>query len=187
MQALASLHVRFKIHDGYDAVDEDPRKPSEKLTAEKLEMLDSAVIDPNGELTLAQKDQQVRQLLARRIDAFAGDPLSIGLRRSRRSRLDGIYGIPRLVPGISLGEGGVVRLKPKSCGIRQSRSSAESPLESSVYYLSFFLTPCSTYIIPFARFMVSPSDGSMKVGGSYHFVLRGGRVGTKPRSISSPE
>eukprot|EP00962_Isochrysis_galbana_P045371 scaffold17830_cov120-Isochrysis_galbana.AAC.1 len=72
MQALASLHlhVRFKIHDGYDAGDEDLRKPSEKLTAEKLEMLDSAVIDPNDELTPAQKEQ-VRQLLARRIDAFA--------------------------------------------------------------------------------------------------------------------
>eukprot|EP00962_Isochrysis_galbana_P008938 scaffold2495_cov101-Isochrysis_galbana.AAC.2 len=39
MQALASLHVRFKIHDGYDAKDEDQRKLSEKLTAEKLEML----------------------------------------------------------------------------------------------------------------------------------------------------
>jgi len=39
MQALASLHVRFKIHDGYDSNDEDKRKPSEKLTAEKLEML----------------------------------------------------------------------------------------------------------------------------------------------------
>jgi len=36
-------------------------------------MLDSAVIDPNGELTLEQKDQ-VRQLLARRIDAFALNP-----------------------------------------------------------------------------------------------------------------
>eukprot|EP00962_Isochrysis_galbana_P045299 scaffold17793_cov131-Isochrysis_galbana.AAC.4 len=59
----ASLHVRFKIHDGYDSEDEDQRKPSEKLTAEKLEMLDSAVIDPNGELTLEQKDQ-MRQLLA---------------------------------------------------------------------------------------------------------------------------
>eukprot|EP00962_Isochrysis_galbana_P039648 scaffold14247_cov140-Isochrysis_galbana.AAC.3 len=41
----------------------DPRKPSEKLTAEKLEMLP------------AQKDQ-VRQLLARRIDAFALNPKS---------------------------------------------------------------------------------------------------------------
>eukprot|EP00962_Isochrysis_galbana_P000880 scaffold250_cov110-Isochrysis_galbana.AAC.24 len=75
MQALASLHVRFKIHDGYDSKDEDQRKPSEKLTAEKLEMLDSAAIDPNGELTLEQKDQ-VRQLLARRIDAFALNPKS---------------------------------------------------------------------------------------------------------------
>jgi len=75
MQALASLHVRFKIHDGYDSAEEDLRKPSEKLTAEKLEMLDSAVIDPNDELTLAQKDQ-VRQLLARRIDAFALNPKS---------------------------------------------------------------------------------------------------------------
>eukprot|EP00962_Isochrysis_galbana_P051970 scaffold23366_cov112-Isochrysis_galbana.AAC.13 len=73
MQALASIHVRFKIHDGYDSEDEDPRRPSEKLTAEKLEMLDSAVIDPNDELTLEQKDQ-VRQLLARRIDAFALNP-----------------------------------------------------------------------------------------------------------------
>jgi len=71
MQALASLHVRFKIHDGYDAADEDPRKPSEKLTAEKLEMLDSAVKDPNDELTSAQKDQVRQLLLARRIDAFA--------------------------------------------------------------------------------------------------------------------
>eukprot|EP00962_Isochrysis_galbana_P040988 scaffold14933_cov101-Isochrysis_galbana.AAC.1 len=72
---LASLHVRFKIHDGYDSADEDLRKPSEKLTAEKLEMLDSAVIDPNDELTTAQKEQ-VRQLLARRIDAFALNPKS---------------------------------------------------------------------------------------------------------------
>eukprot|EP00962_Isochrysis_galbana_P036247 scaffold12488_cov133-Isochrysis_galbana.AAC.1 len=74
MQALASLHVRFKIHDGYDAGDEDLRKPSEKLTAEKLEMLNSAVVDPNDELTPAQKDQV--KLLARRIDAFALNPKS---------------------------------------------------------------------------------------------------------------
>eukprot|EP00962_Isochrysis_galbana_P030749 scaffold9993_cov101-Isochrysis_galbana.AAC.4 len=38
-------------------------------------MLDSAVIDPNDELTSEQKDQ-VRQLLARRIDAFALNPKS---------------------------------------------------------------------------------------------------------------
>eukprot|EP00962_Isochrysis_galbana_P003672 scaffold1044_cov120-Isochrysis_galbana.AAC.13 len=42
MQALASLHVRFKIHDGYDAADEDPRKPSEKLTARSPSPLPSS-------------------------------------------------------------------------------------------------------------------------------------------------
>eukprot|EP00962_Isochrysis_galbana_P026674 scaffold8290_cov136-Isochrysis_galbana.AAC.5 len=45
----ACCHVRFKIHDGYESksMDDDKRKrkPSEKLTAEKLELLDSATIE----------------------------------------------------------------------------------------------------------------------------------------------
>jgi hypothetical protein len=75
LHPLASLHVRFKIHEGYEACGDEKCKPSERLTREQLDLLDSATIDPNNELTLDHREQ-VRQLLARRIEAFAVNPKS---------------------------------------------------------------------------------------------------------------
>jgi hypothetical protein len=76
MLPLASLHVRFKLHEGGgEAIGTDTSKPSERLTKEQLEMLDSANVDPNDELTPDQREQ-VRQLLSRRIQAFALNPKS---------------------------------------------------------------------------------------------------------------
>jgi Spy/CpxP family protein refolding chaperone len=46
-----------------------------KLTEEKLKLLDSAQIDPDNRLTPKQR-KQVRELLAKRINAFAVDPKS---------------------------------------------------------------------------------------------------------------
>jgi hypothetical protein len=74
LQAVASLYVRFKIHDGYDGYTDGLSSSFEgKLTEEKLKLLDSAQIDPDNRLTPAQR-KQVRELLAKHIDAFAVDP-----------------------------------------------------------------------------------------------------------------
>jgi hypothetical protein len=74
LQAVASLYVRFKIHDGYDGFTDGVSSSFEgKLTEEKLKLLDSAQIDPDNRLTPSQR-KQVRELLAKRIDAFAVDP-----------------------------------------------------------------------------------------------------------------
>jgi hypothetical protein len=74
LQAVASLYVRFKIHDGYDGYTDGLSSSFEgKLTEEKLKLLDSAQIDSDNRLTPAQR-KQVRELLAKRINAFAVDP-----------------------------------------------------------------------------------------------------------------
>jgi hypothetical protein len=74
LQAVASLYVRFKIHDGYDGYTDGLSSSFEgKLTEEKLKLLDSAQIDPDDRLTPAQRNQ-VRELLAKGIDAIAVDP-----------------------------------------------------------------------------------------------------------------
>ena len=72
LNAIAMLTVRFKIHEGDQ---EDPSAPSSRcpidhLTAEQLELLKSADIDPDNRLTEAQL-LTVRQTIARRIAAFA--------------------------------------------------------------------------------------------------------------------
>jgi hypothetical protein len=74
LQAVASLYVRLKIPDGYDGYTDGLSSSFEgKLNEEKLKLLDSAQIDPDNRLTPAQR-KQVRELLAKRIDAFAVDP-----------------------------------------------------------------------------------------------------------------
>jgi hypothetical protein len=52
LQAVASLYVWFKIHDGYDGYTDGLSSSFEgKLTEEKLKLLDSAQIDPDNRLT----------------------------------------------------------------------------------------------------------------------------------------
>jgi hypothetical protein len=52
LQAVASLYVRFKIHDGYDGYTDGLSSSSEgKLTQEKFKLLDFAQIDPDNRLT----------------------------------------------------------------------------------------------------------------------------------------
>jgi hypothetical protein len=76
MLSMASLHVRFKLHEGgSESIGDEASKPSERRTKEQLEMLDSATVDPNNELTPGQKEPG-RQLLARRINAFVLNPKS---------------------------------------------------------------------------------------------------------------
>jgi hypothetical protein len=54
LQAVASLYVRFKIHDGYDGYTDGLSSSFEgKLTEEKLKLLNSAQIGPDKRLTPA--------------------------------------------------------------------------------------------------------------------------------------
>jgi hypothetical protein len=73
LQAVASLQVRFRIHEGASKEFPEDSPPTDKLSPEQLALLDSAVIDPDNQLTPPQREH-VRHLLARRIAAFAINP-----------------------------------------------------------------------------------------------------------------
>ena len=70
---LAKLNVEIVVYD--TALNTDAPKGSalERLTPEQLALLDSIKIDPQGVLTPEQR-QEVRELVARHITAFASDP-----------------------------------------------------------------------------------------------------------------
>ena len=72
---VASLQVRFKIHAGTFRRVGDVNSPDviESLDEDQRKLLEAAKIDPEGRLSMPQREQ-VRRLLARRIAAFAIDP-----------------------------------------------------------------------------------------------------------------
>jgi len=74
--AVASASIKFKIHEA-KAEGSDPSDPLSSLSEAERILLDSIQLDPDNQLNPTQLER-VRQLLAKRIKAFALDPKSPG-------------------------------------------------------------------------------------------------------------
>jgi len=74
--AVASASIKFKIHEA-KAEGSDPSDPLSSLSEAESKLLDSIQLDPENQLNPTQLER-VRQLLAKRIKAFALDPKSPG-------------------------------------------------------------------------------------------------------------
>ena len=72
--AVASASIKFKIYEA-KAEGSDPSDPLSSLTEAERTLLDSIQLNPDSQLNPTQLER-VRQLLAKRIKAFALDPKS---------------------------------------------------------------------------------------------------------------
>jgi hypothetical protein len=74
--AVAAAYIEFQVHEAKPE-GTDPADSVASLTPAELDLLDSVKLDPDNHLTTEQREK-VRQLLARRIAAFALNPADPG-------------------------------------------------------------------------------------------------------------
>jgi len=75
--AVALASIKFKIHEA-KSKGSDPSDPLSSLSEAEKILLNSVQLDPDNQLNPTQLER-VRQLLSRRIKAFALDPKSPGV------------------------------------------------------------------------------------------------------------